>query len=205
MYTINDNDHSLISCLHENYIIQQDVVNNFPDFSIYFEELVLDWALHKDAIVANPTKDLHRDWTPYNTRYGYGPSISGMIAEKIAALNLSVWYGWPIRRALTYEDQCDRTIDLFFNNSQQEQTVQVKAVIFNKDALMFKPPGYQHITSDYISLIDISRCFHLLIPTSPLIDHLNRKSYVRLENLKELSTHFIDNKDLYTPTNPLRY
>jgi hypothetical protein len=143
------------------------------------------------AIDKEPIKDLTREWTRHNTRYGYHNSTSGVIAECVAAFKLVEYTNHEIEISITKEDQYDNGIDFWIYINGVKETVQVKAIIINNDTLRNKKQ-LQNLKTDWVSLVDIDNNFHLLCETNMLIAVLS-KGYPTKQQLIDVATQYFDN------------
>ncbi len=170
--------------------------------SVAVRKLFLSTYVGQEYIDQHREPELDMPWNnAANTRYGWGPSLSGLISEHISEYNAITLFGNTVRKALTEEDQRHRGIDYWFIDAEGiERTVQVKAVIFKYDGdLRDKPDQYNKIQTDYISLVDISAGHNVIIET-PILQKTLNKGPGRFESLISKSTYYFNNKDLYDAT-----
>ncbi len=161
-----------------------------------FETIWDRMVFELEAIEKKPDGDKQMEFAEYNTRYPFYNTIPGLIAETIAAVNLYFQYGWPIKFATDRESQHKNGIDFWINPTNQNHTVQVKAVRLTKGKLDGKT-DLSNINTDWVSLVDIDNYQHFFIEytkfASMLTDHVD----ITEEVLIASSSHVFDNMYWY--------
>lgn len=149
-----------------------------------------------DSIDQNPIGDPNMEWDDCNNRYGYQHTIPGLIAEIISAINLITTYNFEFLVATEQQDQVKQTIDFWIGQPTPNQSVQVKAVIFQQDRLT-NATKLLGIKSDWVSLVDVDDYHHFWISNSLLQKYLNEQVELTFELLKSSSTKYFNNVMLY--------
>lgn len=149
-----------------------------------------------DSIDQNPNGDPNMEWDDCNNRYGYQHTIPGLVAEMISAINLITEYQFEILLATVQKHQVHDTIDFWVGYPNPTQSVQVKAVIFQRDKLI-NSSNLLGIKSDWVSLVDIDDYHHFWISNTLLQKYLNEQVELTFDLLKSSSTKYFNNVLMY--------
>lgn len=149
-----------------------------------------------DNIDLNPIGDPNMEWDDCNNRYGYQHTIPGLVAEIISATNLITEYKFEFTLATEHQDQVQNTIDFWIGTPNPNQSVQVKAVIFQQDKLT-NASKLLGIKSDWVSLVDIDDYHHFWISNALLQKYLTENVELTFDLLKSSSTKYFNNVMMY--------